>query len=544
MNRHLFFVMLIPFLPSIGFGAQQPNVIFVFADDLGYGDLNCHRDSAFQNAPDQPNGRIRRSDEWRGKVLTPNLDRLAREGTDFQQFMVCSPVCAPSRVAAMTGHFPSRHKVHHIFTDHNENTRRGMPDWLAVSAPMLPRRLKRIGYRTGHFGKWHLGHGDGSPKPSEYGIDRGAFYAGQEPHVFEGTPYKDEQGDAHGEVSASLLSVAATDHAVSFIREVKDDPFYVNLWLHETHHVVSARKEDRIGYEDVPEPYQTYYAAVKRLDSQVGRILDLLDELNLSKNTLVIFSSDNGPENHSERLNRSVGSPAGMRGRKRSLMMGGLNVPFICRWPDVIPAGRIDKTSSLSAVDLMPTILSATGAPVPKNYESDGEDIIAALRGDAFKRTKPLFWFWMGNHGGDNWPVLAVRQNNYAMVVDPSRNRTELYDVVNDRFQTNDLSGEMPEFVESLMAQIDAWVEMLPPLPPIDIQQRIAASKVKNSTKASGKPIDRAAVFLRKDKNADGYLSLEEYGRGLLGSMPIEIRFLNFDSNRDGKISQHEFTRR
>ena len=521
--------------------AERPNVIFIFADDLGYGDLQCHRDDLFRSAPPQPNGN-RPSDEWRGDVLTPHLDRLAREGTDFQQFMVCSPVCAPSRVAAMTGQFPSRNRVHHVFTNHAENVRRGMPDYLSPSTPLLPKQLKAAGYRTAHFGKWHLGNGDDAPPPSEYGFDSFKIYSGPGPHVFDGTPYANMHGDAHGEDAASFLSVAATDHATRFIRDHKDSPFYLNLWLHETHAKVTARPQDRVGYEDVPEPYQTYYGAVSRLDAQVGRVLDLLDELDLAANTLVMFSSDNGPENFNTRLPHSVGSPAGMRGRKRSLMMGGLNVPFLCRWPDVIPAGRVDKQIPLAAVDLMPTILAATAATPPANYESDGENVLAAFRGEPFQRTKTMFWYWIGNHGKDNWPVLGARRGSFALLRDPAADRTELYDVVSDRFQQQDLSRSRPELARQLLNAIDEWMESLPELP--DPYNSVTGRKASTGGQPAAKKsaIDRPAVFDRKDTDQDGYLNLEEFARHLRSPPPPEQRFKRFDKNQDGKLSKQEFT--
>ena len=517
---------------------RPPNIIFIFADDMGFGDLNCHRDEAFQSAPRQPNGDLDIEEPWRGKVHTPHLDRMASEGSDFTQFMVANPVCSPSRVAMMTGHFPSRHRVHQHFASHADNVARGMPDYLDPNVPMLPRMLQQAGYRTGHFGKWHLSGGSvgNAPPPTEYGFDRSAVYVGGGPHVFDGTQYAALAKTAQHAEPASYLSIAATDHAVKFIRESRERPFYVNLWLHETHHVVSARPEDRLPYQNVPEPYQTYYGAVTRADAQVGRILDVINELQLDSQTLIIFSSDNGPELFSsKRLQFSVGSTAGMRGRKRSLMMGGLCVPFIVRWPGRVPAGRVDQETSLTAVDLVPTLLSVAGVDPPQNYDADGENVMAAFSGQPFERKKPIFWFWQGNHGGDNWPIFACRDGDYGLVVDKGNARFELYDLVRDRYQQTNLANSQKTRTRDMMMAINDWRLTLPKLP-------AAATQPARPAKVASKPnIDRKAIFARKDTDKDGFLSLEEFSKNINNPPPAETRFKRFDTNHDGRLNEREF---
>ncbi|MEZ5384941.1 MAG: sulfatase-like hydrolase/transferase [Prosthecobacter sp.] len=273
-------VLLVTFVLALdSSAAEKPNILFIYADDWGFGDLACH---------------------GHPHLKTPNLDRLAREGTDFHQFTVCNPVCSPSRTAIVTGQYPARHGVHQHFASHAENEARGMPDWLDPKAPLLPRILKEAGYATGHFGKWHLsgqGKDIAAPLPAEYGYDEAAVWTGPGRNVFEGTTIEKLAGDAHDKQGASFLTTAAAEHVLRFIREAGEKPFYVNFWLHETHHLVSATDEDKKAYPDTAEPQRTYYAAVTRADKQVGRVLALLDELKISDRTLVIFSSDNGPEN-------------------------------------------------------------------------------------------------------------------------------------------------------------------------------------------------------------------------------------------------------
>ena len=427
----------------------KPNIVFIYADDLGFGDLACH---------------------GHPKIKTPNLDRLAREGTDFWSFTVVNPVCSPSRTGIVTGQFPSRWGVHQHFASHEQNIARNMPDWLDPKAPLLPRVMKEAGYRTAHYGKWHLSGGvmPDAPLPAAYGYDAAAVWTGPGAHVFDGLDYKMEKGDAsaHDDHAASWISVAATDHAVKFIRDAKGGPFYLNLWLHETHHLVSATDDDKKPYPDVAEPQRTYYAAVTRADRQVGRILDELDELGIAKDTIVMFSSDNGPENSqpkpTDKLYHSVGSTGGLRGRKRSLLMGGVNVAFLARWPGVIPAGRVDKETALAGVDVFPTLLAATGAVAPKGYVSDGENMLPALKGQPRARTKPVFWWWQGGHSGDDWPTFAMREGPWVLILDETKQKAELCNVITDRAQAKNLAGEQPERVARMTAEIEKWFATLP----------------------------------------------------------------------------------
>lgn len=506
--------------------SAQPNVLFIYADDWGFGDLACH---------------------GHPHLKTPNLDRLAREGTDFHQFTVCNPVCSPSRAAIVTGQYPARHGVHQHFAGHSENVARGMPDWLDPKAPLLPRVLHEAGYATAHYGKWHLSGQGGeieAPLPAAYGYDDAAVWTGPGRSVFEGTNVEKMAGSAHDKVGASFQTIAATEHALHFIRGVKDKPFYLNLWLHETHHLVSATDEDKKEYPDTAEPQRTYYAAVTRADRQVGRLLALLDELKLADNTIVFFSSDNGPENSqprpSDKLYHSVGSTGGLRGQKRSLYLGGVNVPFIVRWPRVVPAGRVDKTSVLAGVDVMPTLLAALDVKAPAGYQSDGVNILAALKGQPFARQAPVFWEWRGPHAHEaDWPTHSIRDGDHVLIHNEDFTRMELYNVITDRAQQHDIAPQNPELVATLKAKLDAWRKTLP-MPFVQSGRR--AADVKATSAARKAPtVDRAAAYKRWDKNTDGILTLEEYTNGLAKKDDAPKRFKAFDKDNDGKLTREEF---
>ncbi|MBA4016504.1 MAG: N-acetylgalactosamine 6-sulfate sulfatase (GALNS) [Pirellula sp.] len=509
----------------------QPNVVFIYADDWGWGDLTCH------GHPD---------------LKTPHLDRLAREGTDFHQFTVCNPVCSPSRTAILTGQYPARHRIHEAISDHASNESRGMPDWLDPQVTTLPRLLRQAGYTTGHFGKWHLGgRNDQSeaPKPTAYGYDVSAVWNGAGPDVWTGGSDRnrgvdDQAGEsAHDKLHACLMSSAATEHALRFIRAAGAKPFFVNLWLHEAHHLVAATDEDKQAYPNTPEPQRTYYSALTRADGLIGKVLDLLDESGTAQNTIVVFSSDNGPENShpnpGQKFYYSVGTTGGLKGRKRSLYLGGVNVPFLVRWPAQVPAGRIDKSSVISGVDVLPTLLDAAGIALPKDYRPDGVSVLPALRGEKFVRPQPIFWDWRGTHASEvTWPELGMRDGDWTLLLTRDGGRIELYDAVHDRGQSLNVASAQPDRVKEMRNALLAWNGTLPqPVAGTSKSQVVKkpAAKVKNSGP------NRAGAFARWDKNNDKLLTLEEYRQGLSNSTNAEQRFKNFDKNGDGRLTREEF---
>lgn len=429
---------------------EKPNILFIFADDWGWGDLSCH---------------------GHPYVKTPHIDRLAKEGTDFHRFTVASGVCSPSRTAVMTGHFPARYNIDGHFAWVPSNAKRNMPDWLDTQAPLLPRFLKQGGYATAHFGKWHLANNmiPDSPVPGEYGFETyGAFNcAGEQIPVHEDS-----------------------EHVVKFIQKSKEHgkPFFINMWLHEPHTPFHTVPKYRWRFRHLENEADNIYASVlSHADDRVGEVLDELDRLELTENTLVIFSSDNGPARSSRpaelglmhdtatgagyNVAAAKGITGGRKGYKSSLFEGGIGVPFIARWPGKIPSGRVDKKSILSAVDLLPTFCDVAGVVLPNDYQPDGISQINALMGNGMTmREKPLFWKFNSpwppqTSRPHHWISYAVVENQWKMVTNRDQSHVELYDILSDPFEKKDLSKSRRPTVNHLTTTLNQWVSTLPAKP-------------------------------------------------------------------------------
>lgn len=429
---------------------EKPNILFIFADDWGWGDLSCH---------------------GHPYVKTPNIDRLAEEGTDFYRFTVASGVCSPSRTAVNTGHFPARYSIDGHFAWVPNNKQRGMPDWLDLEAPSLPRILQSAGYKTAHFGKWHLSNNmiPDSPVPGEYGYDvYGAFNcSGEQMPVHEDAMHTNE-----------FIEGAVAE----------GKPFFVNLWIHEPHTPFHTVPKYEWRFRDMESEADRIYASVlSHADDRIGEVLDTLDELGVAENTLVIFSSDNGPARgkpDSELIlhydtatgagwntGASKGITAGRKGYKASLFEGGINVPFIARWPGKIPAGEIDNESLISAVDLLPTFSELAGATLPEGYEPDGVSQVEVLMGKKLpSREKPLFWK-SGAKGSpkdgksEHWAAWVVVHENWKLLLTKDLSYQALYDIAADPLEKVELSKDKPEVVASLMQKLEDWRATLPTEP-------------------------------------------------------------------------------
>jgi arylsulfatase A-like enzyme len=418
--------------------ARKPNIVFILIDDMGYGDLGCY---GGQFAP------------------TPNLDKLAQQGIRFKQFYVAAPICSPSRTGFVTGMFPGRWKINSYLQTRQGNRACEQADWLDPQAPFLARLLKSLGYATGHFGKWHLGGGrdvQNAPLPRAYGFD--------EHHVnFEGMgPRFDSEGikapvTFEGkEIPRHRFTQYWVDRSLDFIRRHRSEPFFVQLWPMDTHDPHKPRDFNP------KQRRQNFAHVLAELDVQLGRLFTELRQLGLEENTIVIVTSDNGP-NPSFDHERT----GDLRGQKWSLYEGGIRMAFLVRWTGTIPANRENKDTVLASVDLFPSLAKLVGAPIPDNL--DGEDLSAALLGQEPVRKKLLFWEYGRNDnaylfapGTDRSPNVAVRDGKWMLLVNADGTRLELYDMLKDERQTMNLAATHAEVARRLRDTAIAWRKSLP----------------------------------------------------------------------------------
>jgi len=333
---------------------RQPNVIIILADDLGYGDIGC---------------------DGGAHIRTPNLDRMAAEGVRFTDFYASANVCTPSRAGLLTGRYAIRSGLAHEVIQPADTT--GLP----LSEVTIPQALKPD-YATALIGKWHLGHVAPHWPPTAYGFD--AFYGLPYSHdmrplsLYEGTGA--DVSAQEGRVDLSRLTQRFFEQTEAFAEANRDRPFFVLLALSAPHIPLVPNPDDPMG-----SPAGVYGEVVEEIDLNVGRLLTRLKALGIDDDTLVIFTSDNGPW--------FEGSAGPFRDRKGgSAWDGGFRVPFIARQPGRIPAGHVASGLS-SNLDLLPTVLSLAGLPAPPGVELDGRDVSAMLTGEAASPNEEILLF-------------------------------------------------------------------------------------------------------------------------------------------------------
>ncbi|HEY3860552.1 MAG TPA: sulfatase-like hydrolase/transferase [Verrucomicrobiae bacterium] len=435
------------FAPGQAAAADRPNIIFLLTDDMGYGDCACY------------GGKF---------VPTPNIDRLAAEGTKFTQFYAGAPLCSASRTAFTTGMFPGRWHITSYLQTRAGNRKCEQADFLDPYAPSIARTLKDAGYVTGHFGKWHMGGGrdvTNAPPFGDYGFDEhSSTWESPDPDPnITGTNWIWSKYD---KVKRWDRSAYFVDKTLDFLRRHKGQPCYVNLWPDDVHTPWVPEGSDlerkRQARDDNPANFK---AVLREYDKQVGRLMAGLKELGLDDNTIVIFSSDNGP------LPSFQGKRSGgLRGSKDSLYEGGTRMPMIVRWPGHVPAGRVDDTTIMHAVDFFPMFCKLAGADLPANAAFDGENLLASFFGQSMARHKPLFWEYGRNTNGFDFPRIArdrspnvsVREGKWKLLVNADGSGLELYDLNADRDESKNIAAENSEVAQRLKAEALAWRKSLP----------------------------------------------------------------------------------
>ncbi|MCK4920826.1 MAG: sulfatase-like hydrolase/transferase [Bacteroidales bacterium] len=420
---------------------ENPNILILLADDLGYADLSCYGSA---------------------HISTPVLDSIAEKGIRFTDFYAGSVVCSPSRAALLTGR---NHNRTGVYTWIPENS----PMHLPVNEITIAEILKKTGYQTVHIGKWHLGqwkqdsneHAGHTIHPSinEYGFDywyacaNNALPSHKNPYNFylNGTPLGEQQG-----YSCQL----AADQAITWLEKQRkpDEPFYMQIWFNEPHEIVAAPETFRKRHLDkgLTEHQADYYGCIENMDQAIGRVLRKLNDLGISRETLVIFTSDNG--------SRFPGSNGILKGKKGQVWEGGIRVPSIFYWKDTfVPDWNQDAPCGI--IDLFPTLCELINQAAENSLVIDGVSLMPLLNKKTFVRNKPLYTFH--HHGaaaslrnGDMCLVgflnekspgsSRFRQEHYAFMKRASLTTFELYNLKDDPSQTNDIAEQYPGIVEEL----------------------------------------------------------------------------------------------
>ena len=390
-----------------------PNVVLILFDDLGYGDLSCYGSRA---------------------ISTPNADRLASGGVRLTHAYSGAPVCTPSRAALMTGRYGARSGLQKTVSP---GEARGMPDGERTVAEYL----RRAGYATGCFGKWHLGSRP-EHNPTRHGFDR--FFGVLHSNDMEPFRLYDGEEVVESDVDQAQLTRRYTEQASAFIRENSGGPFFAYL-PHTMPHIPIHAEERFRGVSDAGP----YGDAVEAIDYYLGNLVAVLEDEEVLENTLILLSSDNGPW--------FTGSTGGLRGRKGETYEGGMRVPTIVHWPAGI-RGEAVSDYPISSVDFLPTLCSLAGAEPDGDITLDGEDVSDALRGEPAGERGPIYFFTEKH-------LNAVRRGRWKLHVrrkseggyDVTAQMPQLFDLESDSSESYDLSSTRPEIVEELRSLLERF---------------------------------------------------------------------------------------
>lgn len=416
---------------------KRPNIIYIMADDLGYGDVGCYGQQ---------------------RIKTPNIDRLAKEGRRFTQFYAGDTVCAPSRCVLMTG----------LHTGHSYIRGNGRVN-LRPEDVTIPEVLKPAGYRSGLIGKWGLGHEGSTGVPTKQGFDYFYGYLDQtHAHNYYPTfllrneervplrnvvPNEGPVGQGMASMKVDYSHDLMAEEALKFIDREKGNPFFLYLAFTLPHANNEAKQNgmevpDLGEYKDLdwPENQKRHAAMISRLDRDLGRVMERLKQNGLDQNTLVIFASDNGPHReggNDPEFNHSSGP---LRGIKRSMYEGGIRIPFIVRWPGKVKAGSTSDFVGYFA-DVMPTLAEVAGVPSPK--EIDGLSFLPEILGQTSDQKQHPFLYWEFYEQGGR---QGVRMGDWKGIAQPFGGPIELYNLKTDLAETKNVAAQHPEVVQAIRA--------------------------------------------------------------------------------------------
>ena len=427
-NKFTFLFLLIQCFYSFG---QKPNIVYIFADDLGYGDLSCY------GAKD---------------INTPNIDQIAKEGIKFTEFYSASSVCSPSRAALLTGRYPQRMGINTVFFSESFT---GIPD----KEITIPEILKEKGYATGIVGKWHLGH-HSKYLPLQHGFDE--YFGIPYSNDMESVVYMRGNEVESYKVKQQYITKTYTKEAQKFITKNKDNSFFLYI-AHSMPHVPLYASEEFIG----TSKRGLYGDVVQELDWSVGQILKSLREHGILENTLIVFSSDNGPW---LAMKEDGGSAGDLREGKTFTFDGGMKVPTVAMWKNRIPQGIIN-TEVASQMDWFPTIANITGSSIPKGLVIDGLDISKVLTNKGNRKNSDLLFLdgkQLQGYRSGQWkvklPYKGFRGNKWKQFV--KAHDTLLFNLNTDPGEKNNLFEKYPEKAKEILKEMIEKYQDMGKLPP------------------------------------------------------------------------------
>jgi arylsulfatase A-like enzyme len=427
--------------------ADRPNIIIILTDDMGFGDVGVY------------GGKF---------VPTPDIDRMADEGIRFTQYYSAAPISSASRAGLLTGIHPAHLHITSYLQTREGNRKAEMADFLDPNTPTLPRTLQAAGYKTGHFGKWHLGGGrdvKNAPSITEYGYDEYAStYESPDPDpLITATDWIWSPKDSIKRWNRTAYFV---DKTLDFLKRNSGQPCFVNLWPDDMHTPWVGNIEEQKLFPDGENSEKNFRTVLIEYDRQIGRLLAGLKELGIDKNTIVIFTSDNGPAPSFR------GSRAGnYRGCKASLYEGGTRMPFIVWSPDhLVPRAKVDNTSVVSALDLFVSLCNIAQAKLPGNYKSAGTDMSRALVGEPQLCDRAIFREYRRNDSKafpqpadkDASPNLAVREGDWKLLINADGTDLMLYNLHEDPRETMNLSEKYPDKASELKEKVLRWRNSFP----------------------------------------------------------------------------------
>lgn len=431
--RHFPSLLLVATLSSTPTFSRTPNIVVLYSDDAGYADFGF-----------QPECRPEM------KRLTPHIDRIATEGARFTDAYMSGCVCSPSRAGLMTGIYQQRY-------GYDNNLPPGTKDGLPLDITFGSKRLQKLGYKTGLIGKWHLGYPE-EFHPNKRGFDW--FYGllqGSRPYfeLDKASPHRVILENGTPTEEKGYVTDRFGDAACRFIRENKEKPFYLFVSFTSPHGPLQAKKEDLQRLEHIAEKKRKNYAGlIVSLDDNVGKILECLDTEDLSDDTLVMFTNDNGGQTATGADNTPL------QGKKGTLFEGGVRVPWAIRWPGKIKPGSV-ISDPVIALDLTPSFVEIAGGQVDESWKLDGQSIVERITGKQNELPeRPLFWRQHGSTGDramrlGSWKVTHQRSDGLP---------PQLFDLQKDIGENNNLAALKPEILASMLQQLDAWeTELIQP---------------------------------------------------------------------------------